>query len=153
MRKTMKLNKLSVAFLAFLTTAGAAVAQGAGMPGAVAAGAGMACAADQHIDGQLAFIKAELKVTDEQMPSWNVFANTFRANKEKQAATCAQTLKQMRAMQSANLLDSMKVMETRLADQLESLRAMDAAIRPLYESLSPEQRKKADQILRGGPGM
>lgn len=149
----MKPNKLSIAFFAFLATAGAAMAQGAGMAGAAGDNAARACAADQHIDGQLAYIKAELRIIDAQMPSWTVFANTFRANKEKQASACMQAVKQARAMQSAGLLDSMQIMETRLADQLESLRAMDAAIRPLYESLSLEQRKAADEILKGGAGM
>ncbi len=149
----MKPNVLSMAFFAFLATAGAASAQDAGMAGAAGGNAAMACAADQHIDGQLAYIKAELKITDEQMPSWNVFANTFRANKQKHLAACVQAVKQARAMQSAGLLDSMQIMETRLADQLDSLRAMDAAIRPLYESLSLDQKKAADEILKGGAGM
>lgn len=149
----MKPNKLNMAFFAFLATAGAAMAQGAGMVGPAGENAAMACAADQHIDGQLAYIKAELRLTDAQTPSWNVFANTFRANKEKHGAACMQAIKQARAMQSAGLLDSMQIMETRLADQLDSLRAMDAAIRPLYESLTLEQKKTADDILKGGAGM
>jgi hypothetical protein len=149
----MKPNNLSMALFAFLATSGVAMAQGAGMPGAAGENVAMACAADQHIAGQLAYIKAELEITEAQAPSWDVFANTFRANKEKHAAACMQAVKQARAMQSANLLDSMQIMETRLADQLDSMRAMDAAIRPLYESLSPQQRKKADEILKGGAGM
>jgi hypothetical protein len=56
-------------------------------------------------------------------------------------------------MASANLLDSMKLMEARLNEQLDSIRSMEAAIRPLYGMLSKDQKKKADEILKGGPGM
>ncbi len=151
----MKLKKASVACLALLSAAGVATAQGAGaarpaLPGA--AGQAMTCP-DPHIDGQLAFIKAELKITDEQAPVWTVFAETFRADKQKKAAACVAAQEQARAMASANLLDSMKVVETRLSDQLDSMRAMEAAIRPLYGMLTRDQKQKADEILKGGPAM
>ncbi len=149
----MKLNKSSSALLVLLAMPGVALAQGVAAGGEGNVNPAMACAADQHIDGQLAFIKAELKITDEQTPSWSVFANTFRVNKEKQAASCAQARKQAHSMRSADLLDSMKMMEMHLSEQLDSLRAIDAAIRPLYEALTAEQKKKADEILKGGPGM
>src|SRR6185312_802773 len=34
----------------------------------------------RHLEGHLAFFKTELKITDEQMPQWDAFANTVRAN-------------------------------------------------------------------------
>ena len=34
----------------------------------------------QHIEGQIAFFKAELKVTDAQAPQWNAFADALRAS-------------------------------------------------------------------------
>jgi hypothetical protein len=158
--KTMKLQKSALALLALVSVGGAAIAQEAGMPRQMtvqpnqgAANPAMACAADQHVDGQLAFIKAELRITDEQSPVWNVFAEAFRADKQKKTASCLAAQEQARTIASANLLDSMKLMETRLTEQLDSLRAMDAAVRPLYGMLSKEQRKKADEILKGAPGL
>jgi hypothetical protein len=47
----------------------------------------------------------------------------------------------------------MKLMEMRLNEQLDSIRAMDAAVRPLYGMLTKEQKKKADEILKGAPGL
>jgi hypothetical protein len=152
----MKLHRASVALLAILATAGLAMAQDAGAPrqtNPAAANQAMACAADQHVEGQLAFIKAELNITEEQAPVWNVFAETFRADKQKKTASCFAMQEQTRTMASANLLDSMKLMEARLNEQLDSIRSMEAAIRPLYGMLSKDQKKKADEILKGGPGM
>ena len=33
-----------------------------------------------HIDGRLAFLKTELKITDAQLPLWNAFAQAMRDN-------------------------------------------------------------------------
>ena len=34
----------------------------------------------RHIDGQIAFYKAELKITDAQSPQWNAFADALRGS-------------------------------------------------------------------------
>ncbi|WP_298421212.1 Spy/CpxP family protein refolding chaperone [Rhodoblastus sp.] len=152
----MNLRKISLTILTILPTAGAALAQEADLArsaGPAAANQAMACQADQHVDGQLAFIKAELRITQEQEPVWSVFAESFRADKQRKTEACFAAQEQARKMTSASLLDSMKLMETRLSEQLDSLRSMEAAIQPLYGMLSKDQRKKADEILRGGPGM
>ncbi|MGH6857926.1 MAG: Spy/CpxP family protein refolding chaperone, partial [Methylocella sp.] len=57
---------------------------------------------------------------------------------------------QAREMRSASLLDTVKMAEDQLALRLDSLRAMKVAIQPLYESLSRDQKKTADEILKGG---
>lgn len=152
----MKLLKVGITVMTILATADAAMAQEAGMARPAGPGAAypaMACQADQHVDGQLAFIKAELNITQEQEPAWGVFAESFRADKQKKMSSCLSDQEQARRLASANLLDSMKVMEMRLSDQLNSLRGMEAAIQPLYGVLSKEQKKKADEILKGAPGM
>jgi len=52
---------------------------------------------------------------------------------------------------SASLPESMKIKEAQLSEQLEALRGFDAALQPLYASLTKEQKKTADEILKGGP--
>lgn len=140
---------------------GAAIAQEQNMPGAMdpAMGGrgmerGMMCRADEHIDGQLAYLKTELKITSEQTPQWNVFADAFRADKEKNARLCKSTENEQThsMMMSASLPESLEMMAVRLTARLESLRAMEAAIRPLYAILSKEQKKTADEIMKGAPG-
>ena len=118
----MKLNKIVTASAAFMTAFSGAGAQEAGMLGAAdpgAAGPGMVCRAYEHIDGQLGYIKEELKITAEQEPQWTVFANTFRAGKEKQGHACKMAQERSRSMLSANLPNSMKMAEDRLTEQLE----------------------------------
>jgi Spy/CpxP family protein refolding chaperone len=152
----MSVKKTGIVPIAFVLIAGAAIAQE--MRGARPANPGFTeqpalCRVDEHVDGQLGYIKAELKITEAQTAQWNVFADAFRADKEKQAQTCKTVQEQMRSMASAPLPDSMKIMADRLSARLESIRAMYAAIGPLYGSLSQEQKKKADEIMKGVPGM
>lgn len=112
----------------------------------------MMCRMDEHIDGQLAYLKTELKITDIQLPQWNIFAQAFRAETEKKAQLCREAMQQARSGQTENFLDSMKSTEDQMAKRLDSLRAMRAAVQPLYTVLSKEQRKTADEIMKSAPG-
>lgn len=142
---------------------GTAIAQEQAMPGSMdprMSGAGMPaqpgamCRMGEHIDGQLAYLKTELKITDAQMPQWIVFANAFRADKEKNARLCKTTENEesRSKMMSGSLPDSLGMMAARLTVRLESIRAMETAVRPLYAILSQEQKKTADEIMKGASG-
>ena len=41
----------------------------------------------EHVEGRIAFLKAELKITDAQAPQWNAFADTLRSNAKAHRAT------------------------------------------------------------------
>ena len=41
-----------------------------------------------HIDGRLAFLKTELKITDAQLPLWNVFAQAMRTTTLARCKRC-----------------------------------------------------------------
>jgi periplasmic protein CpxP/Spy len=150
----MKSSKLAIASAALMSVMSAANAQDTGavaQGGAATGGHGMMCRAYERVEGQLSFLKTELRITTGQEPQWNVFANIFRTNKEKQLQTCRTAQEQSRSMISASLPDSIKIKEDQLSDQLEALRVLDAALQPLYSSLSKEQKKTADEILKGVP--
>ena len=142
------------AILSLLTISGAAIAQGYNDPPAMSPGmAGqrpMTCQMDQYVDGDLAFLKTELKITEAQTPQWNVFAQAFSADREKRANLCRQAKEQAKDLRTASLLDVITVAEDQLSRRLDSLRTMKAALQPLYASLGKEQKKTADQIMRGG---
>jgi len=56
------------------------MATGQGQRGQSGVGAMAQMMAREHIEGRLAFLKAELKITPEQEASWNAFAEVLRAN-------------------------------------------------------------------------
>jgi hypothetical protein len=133
---------------------GTAVALAQDMPGAMYPGmmgrGATTCRMDQYVDGQLAYLKTVLKITETQTPQWNVFADAFRADREKSALLCKEAMEQARAVKSASLLDSLTLVEDQLAERLDSLRALKAAMQPLYASLSKDQKKTADEVMKGG---
>jgi hypothetical protein len=144
-----------VAVAIIMAGLGIAAAQEQPYPGAMGAGmagrGAMMCRMDEHIDGQLAYLKTELKITDIQLPQWNIFAQAFRAETEKKAQLCREAMEQARAEASAGLLDSLKMTEDQMAKRLDSLRAMRAAVQPLYSILTKEQKKTADEIMKSAP--
>ncbi len=78
----------------------------------------------KHVEGRLAFLKTELKITPAQEPQWTKFADGVRSTARNAQAT-----------------------------RLETVRALKAAVEPLYASFSDEQKKLADELLMGPMGI
>ncbi len=104
-----------------------------------------------HVEGRLAFIKTELKITDAQLAVWNKFADAVRDN----AKTMGQAMQtgMTGASQSGTLPDKLALREKIMAAHLEALRNLTVAVNPLYAALSPEQKKTADELMPGPMGM
>lgn len=97
-----------------------------------------------HIEGRIAFLRAELGITDAQQPQWNAFADALRAQ--------AGSLQKMRdTMMPGGTQDTWPERLAReerfLSTRLDAVKAMTGAARALYAALSPEQQKKADELM------
>jgi hypothetical protein len=104
----------------------------------------------EHVEGRIAFLKTELKITDAQKPHWDAFADALRAIvKTHQAMNEQMTKGDMPSSWPERLAFQQKALSTRL----NSLSALEAAAKPLYAALADEQRKLADQLLSGPMGM
>ena len=103
----------------------------------------------QHVEGRIAFLRTELKITDGQLPQWNAFAEALRAN--------ARRMTEMHGMMgqgaSPSAPERLERMEKMMAGMLEAVRSTKAALTPLYAVLSDEQKKTADTLLQGPMGM
>jgi hypothetical protein len=124
---------------------------GMGMGGTRGHGS-MCTAMTSHIEGRLAFLKAEIKITPEQESLWNDYATAVRANAQAMTPRCALMMSQAGAKE-ASLPDRLDVREQFLAAQLDALRATSKALKPLYGALSDAQKQVADQLIRGMTGM
>ena len=111
-------------------------AAGPGMPGAMA----------RYVEGRLAFLKTELKITDAQLPLWNAVADAMRANAKNMGDMAGGM---MGGSQTATLPDKLAMREKMMTTHLEALRKFKAAVDPLYAALSDEQKKTADELLIG----
>jgi hypothetical protein len=119
-----------------------------GMSGAAEA---MCAAMASHIEGRLAYIKAELKVTDAQEALWNAYAAAARDNAKTMIARCSTVMGKHDSQVS--LPDRLDQNEQLMAAQLDAMRVMDKALKPLYAALSDGQKKTADQLFWGPMGM
>lgn len=106
----------------------------------------MMCGFTEHLDGRLAYLKAELKLTSEQTGAWENFADAWRAAAQKASAKCAST-DDRPDNSKPPVLQKLQKMENHMADHLDIVRAQKAAIEPLFTALSDEQRKTASETL------
>ena len=106
----------------------------------------------QHVEGRIAFLEAELRITPAQEPLWGRLAETMRANAKTMAGMMHQggTPAQDAVPSLPERLDRQ---EEVLAARLDALRAMKSALTPLYAAFSDEQKRTADELIRGPMGM
>jgi hypothetical protein len=101
----------------------------------------------RHIEGRLAFLRTELKITEAQAPLWDRVAAVLR----ERAAKMGSAIEAGRQARSAGTRpDLLLQLEARVRSgesRTESERAFLAAFRPLYEQLSDEQKKTADELF------
>lgn len=129
----------------------------AGMMGMMGAGGGgmmgpaMAqMMSPERIQGRIAFLRTELRITDTQQPLWNAFAEALRANARARKGG-------MQGMMSAQdglthpLPQRIEHHERMLTGRLDALRRLKTALEPLYAALDETQKRSADQLLM--PGM
>ncbi len=107
--------------------------------------------AGRHMDGKIAFLKAELQITEAQEPQWRAVEEALRAGAERMQ----KTRKEFRATrdgkkEGVSALDRLTRMEAAATGAAESLREIRTAFEPLYASMSDEQKKRADSLLRRG---
>jgi hypothetical protein len=98
-----------------------------------------------RVEGRLAFIRAELKISDAQLPAWTVFADAVRTN----ATTMHAERRYMsgRVGADVSLPDRLAAQANAFAAHAEEMAKLKDALDPLYASLSPEQKKTADEIV------
>ncbi|MDO8837515.1 MAG: Spy/CpxP family protein refolding chaperone [Parvibaculum sp.] len=101
---------------------------------------------ETYADGRVAFLKAELGITDDQQAVWNDYADALQSN----AGVMVSMHRRMReasgqqdATPSGRLDFHIEMMKSRLA----ALEALKPATEALYGTLSAEQKLKADRLL------
>lgn len=105
----------------------------------------------RHIEGRIAFMRTELKITDAQQAQWERVAAAMRANAQQRD----QQAQQMRARrdQPSTAIERMERQAQMAELHAASAKSFAAAFKPLYDSFSADQKKSADELFeRRGPG-
>ncbi|MBL8705294.1 MAG: Spy/CpxP family protein refolding chaperone [Rhodospirillales bacterium] len=114
-----------------------------GAPGMMQMGPG------KHIEGRLAFLRAEIGITEAQAPVWSTFADAVR----KSAMHKMGSMPMMQPKDAkADWPATMEAHEKMMASHLESLRTIRAAAQPLYAALNDDQKKIANELMMGPMG-
>ena len=121
-------------------------------PGMMRWGPAMCSAMASHLEGRLAYTKAELKITEAQESLWNAYAAAARDNTKTMVGHCTAIMSQ-RGTSTVSLPERLEEHEQLLGSQLDAIRAMNKALKPLYAALSDDQKKTADQLFWGPMGM
>jgi LTXXQ motif family protein len=105
----------------------------------------------ERVEGRLAFMKAELKITDAQTAPWNAFADAVRA-------AAKQHNERMKAIlagddRSKPLPDRLDAQEQFLGARLEQIKLIKASLKGVYAVLSDDQKKEADEMIIPMVGM
>jgi LTXXQ motif family protein len=99
-------------------------------------------------EGKLAFLKSWLNITEAQSGTWTAFADVVRAQAKSIAESRQKrmpTPDQPAELTLPQWVDQhLQMMDEHLAAMKKVKPALDA----LYQALTPEQRQKADQLIR-----
>ena len=108
-----------------------------------------------RVEGRIAFLRAELKITDAQADAWNGFADALRANAKRLGEVRASMMPQSgdAQPQASTLAGRLDLQEQWLLARLEGIRTMKSAFTKLNETLSDEQKKTANDLLAPHMGM
>lgn len=137
----------------------------------------------QHVEGRLAFLKTELKITSAQEAVWDDYAKALRTNAQ-QMTTMMKNMPRgtgggwgmmnqgmmnqgmmNQGMMSGGMMNGgaqakpmtvpqrLDWMERHMAQHMEMLQAMKGPTEALYKALDATQKQIADQLLMGPMGM
>ncbi|MBX9589296.1 MAG: Spy/CpxP family protein refolding chaperone [Hyphomonadaceae bacterium] len=129
--------------------------QGQGQPPASADGPSAETLARLQ-DGRIAMIKAALKLSDAQLKLWMPVEEHMRASfaaRQQARAERRERRQQGAAEQSASLPDRLDRASERMTKRAERMKAYAEAIKPLYASLTDDQKAVASVVLRPGAGL
>jgi LTXXQ motif family protein len=109
----------------------------------------------EHIEGRIAYLKAELGITEAQAAPWSAFADAMRADAAAMRAVHEGMAKggmTKDAMPEA-LPNRLAAQRKMMTERAAMLGRMEAAATPLYAVLSADQRRVMDQAMPGPMGM
>ncbi|WP_434725288.1 Spy/CpxP family protein refolding chaperone [Mesorhizobium sp. RIZ17] len=105
----------------------------------------------EHVEGRIAFLSTELKLTKAQRPLWDALAEALRANASSAKDAMAKMPAGMMSGDSGTPVKRIELQERMLSTRLEGLRRLKVALEPFYASLDDAQKAVADKLLMPAP--
>jgi hypothetical protein len=110
-------------------------------------GPGMMMGQGPMMEGRLAYLKAELGITDTQAAAWDGYVSAVKARGDTMKSMHATM---MQAMQSGTAIARLDAHAAAMQSMMDSMNALKPATEALYKVLNDDQKKKADVLLGMG---
>ena len=103
----------------------------------------------QTVEQRITDLKAALKITPDQETKWKTVADAMRQN-----AGAMDKLVQDKRAKAASMtaVDDLETYQDFTKAHLDGLKNLTSAFESLYDSMSADQKKNADQVFRGFGG-
>jgi periplasmic protein CpxP/Spy len=104
----------------------------------------------ERVEARIKSLHDHLKITSAQEPQWNAVAQVMREN----AQTMDQVIQQRHQTQTLTAIDDLKAYQAIAQAHLQNVQKLIPPFQALYDTLSPEQKKAADDAfnrVRRGP--
>lgn len=99
----------------------------------------------QRVEQRIVDLHARLKITAAQEPQWQQFANVMRENAQKMDQSAAQRADKFGSL---NAVDNMKSYADMAVEHGQNVQRLAEAFASLYNAMSPDQKKLADEVFR-----
>lgn len=96
-----------------------------------------------RVDARIKSLHDRLKITSAQEPQWNAVAQVMREN----AQSMDQVIQQRHQTQDMTAVDDLKAYQAIAQAHLQNVQKLLPAFQALYDTLSPEQKKAADDAF------
>ncbi|WP_193760672.1 Spy/CpxP family protein refolding chaperone [Bradyrhizobium yuanmingense] len=97
----------------------------------------------ERLEGRIAFLKAELQISDKQSADWNGVADALRSSRQH----LLEARKMLVMDDKLGSADRLEHYERHLSERLEAIKSARLAYTRLYASLNESQKQTADTIL------
>jgi hypothetical protein len=101
------------------------------------------------ISGRLAYLKAELEITDAQTAAWDAYAEAIDMRIESMQGMHSSMIA---ALEEGTAIERMDARIAGMEAMLEAMKALRPATESLYATLDDAQKQKADQLIGLGCG-
>ena len=98
-----------------------------------------------HVEGRIAFLRAELKITKAQEAAWTNFAAAILANAKRLDALRNSVNAAVPGVPST--IQQLERQERWIEARLDGIRAIKTTLAPVYAAMSDEQKQRADELL------
>lgn len=99
----------------------------------------------ETVEQRITTLKTALKITPDQETKWNGVAQAMRDNASKMEKLVA--TKRAIPPEKTTAVDDLKTYQEFTQVRLDGLKNLTTAFKSLYDSMTPEQKKNADQVF------